>query len=621
MAGSAALSALCVPELAAFTPPSSELLNRSARLLDTWIQALMPLQVTDKSRTKDYGGFYCAADRAVHGRVGDTIYPLLHLAEKKRDHSFLDSAMLLYEWMETHVSQPDGSWLNEPVAGSWKGTTVFAAIALAESLKNHGALLEPGFKSRLQDRLRKAGDFVFNNFTIDYGNINYPVSASYGLALLGQVLDMPRFTQKGKELAYAAMKCFTSHNKLLYGEGDLLPQADRKGSYAVDLGYNVEESLPSLAMYGLLAKDAEVLDLVTRSLQGHLEFMLPDGGWDNSWGTRNYKWTYWGSRTSDGCHTAYALMADRNPQFYEAALRNLRLLNHNTGKGLLTGGPHCSIQKVTPCIHHTFSHAKSLATILDYSPIPARMPPTKIQLPRDPAYGSRFMSDVQTWLVAKGPYRATVTAYDKEYKNTRNGHASGGALTLLWHEKAGLLFCASMNEYQLVEAGNMLPDPDPDSMSLTPRLELRKEGNLFMNISDLNAGVLVSTDIRGLQVTTLSKMVDKNQRAPYQADLFANVSYLFTEDKVVMQFRCDDAGDKPVRIVFPLISTVDEPVTAITDRTLIVDKKDCRVKITADAPIERLPAANGRIFNYVPGLQAIPLCIRQNAATIQIEVL
>ena len=39
---------------------------------------------------------------------------------------------------------------------------------------------------------------------------------------------------------------------------------------------------------------------VATSLRAHLEFMLPDGAWDNSWGTRNYKWTYWGSRTSDG---------------------------------------------------------------------------------------------------------------------------------------------------------------------------------------------------------------------------------------------------------------------------------------------------------------------------------
>ena len=44
---------------------------------------------------------------------------------------------------------------------------------------------------------------------------------------------------------------------------------------------------------------------VIASMRTHMEFMLPDGGWDNSWGTRNYKWTWWGSRTSDGCQPAY----------------------------------------------------------------------------------------------------------------------------------------------------------------------------------------------------------------------------------------------------------------------------------------------------------------------------
>ena len=31
----------------------------------------------------------------------------------------------------------------------------------------------------------------------------------------------------------------------------------------------------------------------------HLEFMLPDGAWDNSWGTRSFKWTYWGVKSSN----------------------------------------------------------------------------------------------------------------------------------------------------------------------------------------------------------------------------------------------------------------------------------------------------------------------------------
>lgn len=48
----------------------------------------------------------------------------------------------------------------------------------------------------------------------------------------------------------------------------------------------------------------------------HLEFMLPDGAWDNSWGTRSFKWTYWGGRTSDGFMGGYYLMAARHPNIW-----------------------------------------------------------------------------------------------------------------------------------------------------------------------------------------------------------------------------------------------------------------------------------------------------------------
>jgi len=103
-------------------------------------------------------------------------------------------------------------------------------------------------------------------------------------------------------------------------------------------------------------------------------------------------------------------------------------------------------------VHHTFSHIKGLTTLLDHGNATEKISLSNISLPREKIYGSRFFSDIQTWLIAKGKYKATVTGYDREYKKTKNGHATGGALTMLWHEKAGPIFTASMNEYQLLEA-------------------------------------------------------------------------------------------------------------------------------------------------------------------------
>ena len=39
-----------------------------------------------------------------------------------------------------------------------------------------------------------------------------------------------------------------------------------------------------MVYYALMAKDTDLLTLVDRSMATHLEFMLPDGAWDNRFG-------------------------------------------------------------------------------------------------------------------------------------------------------------------------------------------------------------------------------------------------------------------------------------------------------------------------------------------------
>jgi hypothetical protein len=624
IAGTALTGGLYAPDVLGFglAQPPADLYQLSYSLLQQWAAGLINLQVTDKARVNDYGGIWCPADKAVHGRVGDTIYPFFYLAAKTKDSKYIDSSVLLYRWMESHVSQPDGSWLNEPVKGSWKGTTVFAAIALAEALKNHGSLMDAQFKNEVSARLLKAGDFIYKNFTVDYGNINYPVTASYGLSLLGTLFDVPRFKVKGKELAHQALTLITKKNGFLYGEGEPYYQASKKGCFSVDLGYNVEESLPALVLYGLLTNDEEVLGTVTRSLQTHLEFMLPDGGWDNSWGTRNYKWTYWGSRTSDGCQSAYALMANRDARFYKAALKNTELMRQCTKDGLLYGGPHYIAHQVTPCVHHTFSHIKALTTVLEYGNPAAKINADKLTLPRDENYGSKFFADIQTWLIAKGSYRATVTGYDREYKKTKSGHASGGALTMLWHPKTGPLLCAGMNEYQLYEAGNMQPDTDPYSIPLTPRIELKINDAVYMNISDLKAVITVKNEHDQVIVNTRSKLVDKDQQSPALGTINCDVSYIFTNEKVIIKFSYDkNIPADNIKIIFPVIAKANEKMKVISGNEMRINKENSVVKVSANLPILQLSLTNGRVFNYVPGFEAIPFYIAHNDAVIEINVI
>ncbi|MBV5312287.1 MAG: twin-arginine translocation signal domain-containing protein [Prolixibacteraceae bacterium] len=617
--GSAALAGGAYINVFASLSSNDELSLLSNELLQTWINALLPLQITDQSKTEDYGGIWCPACKRVHGRVADAIYPLLYMADKKQDSKYLDSAILLYRWIEKHVSQPDGSWLNDPEKNSWKGITVFTSIALAETLINHGSLLEENFKNEVRVRLKKSGDYINNNFSMTYGNINYPINASYCLSLLGNLLDVKEFREKGRYFAHEALGFLSKNDRFIHGEGRPFIQPSAKGCYSVDLGYNVEESLPALVLYGKLTNDQEVLEAIVPSLQTHMEFMLPDGAWDNSWGTRNFKWTYWGSRTTDGCQPAYALMADRDPRFYKVALKSTELLKATTHNGLLYGGPHYVAHDVLPCVHHTFCHVKALTTILDHGIHSPKVDVEKLILPREKIYGNRFFQDIQTLLISVGKYRATVTAYDREY-TMKNGHASGGALSLLWHEKTGPLLSASMNEYQMQEAGNMQPDNDPLSMPLTPRIELLKDGK-FMNISDLKATMENKELGNYTIVTSNSRLVDQDQNSPASGEIKCQTVYTFQPNKVILEFSADSVlqGDS-VRIVLPVISNSSEKFEMISKRLMQIQKENSLVKITSDSNLVILPTTGTRIFNFVPGLEAIPMAINQSKCRIEIEV-
>lgn len=582
-----------------------------------WIDALLPLQLTDSTKPDLYGGLWCPACKKVHGRVCDSFYPLLFVGDQTNSAKYVDAAILLYRWMERNVSQPDGSWLNDPEKNSWKGITVFTSIALAESLINHRNMLEHSFRKEIEQRLKKAGDYIFSNFSMSYGNINYPINAAYCLSLLGILLDVKEFREKGRQFAHDSLAFLSTNDRLIHGEGGPIDRPSAKGCYSVDLGYNVEESLPALVLYGKLTKDQEVLDAIVPSLQAHMEFMLPDGAWDNSWGTRNFKWTYWGSRTTDGCQPAYALMADRDPRFYNVAMKSTELLAATTHNGLLYGGPHYVSHNILPCVHHTFCHAKALATILDHGVEVLKVNLVKM-LPREKVYGHRFFPDIQTSLISVGDFRATVTTYDREY-TMKNGHASGGALTLVWHEKTGPILSASMNEYQMKEPNNMQPDADPNSMSLTPRLELKKEGH-FMNISDLKASLEVFGEGSATVVRAQSLLVDQDQNSPFSGKISCQTVYRFHPEKVTMEFSSESTNES-IRVVLPVISKSSEKMELIGQREIHIHKEKALVKITSDSDFEILPTSGTRIFNFVPGLEAIPMAINRSSCRIEIAVI
>jgi hypothetical protein len=362
-----------------------------------------------------------------------------------------------------------------------------------------------------------------------------------------------------------------------------------------------------------------------------MEFMLPNGAWDNSWGTRNYKWSWWGSRTSDGCHPAYVLLSDHDPRFREVALRNLELMSACTQDGLLYGGPDYFHHGDRPCIHHTFTHAKALATVLDRAG--AKIQTTeRPSLPRDEPVGLRHYPEVGTYLASKGPWRATVTEYDWEYVEhvqaggggeSGGGHASGGALSLLFHQSLGPILAASMTDYQMIEISNQQAFRDAPHMTLTPRVELKAD-KTYTSLTDLKAILTASTSAVEIHFTATGELLTAGHHPVPAGGIFYRLEYFITEDAITIVAKA--TGQLPsstsLQFILPVVSRSTEAFTQSSSNSISITKPKGILTVHTDAPkgFESIPKQ--RTFNLVPGLEAIPLTLALTlgtATTVQIK--
>lgn len=99
------------------------------------------------------------------------------------------------------------------------------------------------------------------------GNINYPITCAYTMALAARLLGGAHFAAKAKQLADFAVAHITPDG-LLYGEGHCMTTVTPKNCRPVDLGYNVEESLPALILYAELTEDETVRRAVLHTARG-----------------------------------------------------------------------------------------------------------------------------------------------------------------------------------------------------------------------------------------------------------------------------------------------------------------------------------------------------------------
>lgn len=601
----------------------NDLRNEAQSLLIEWVDTLLTYQCEGLHPSLN-GGILCPACARMHGRIGDAVLPLMYLADKTGNDKYLSAAKRLMAWME-NIHRPDGSWMNDVHVSDWNGTTVFAAIALYEALHYHGHLLDDSTRNHWKQQLLQSGEFMMKNPQMfsrrmhkgmtRLNNVNYSASVTYALQAIGEMFNRPDFKEEAGIVASDLKNFFTKNDYFLYGEGPKIWNPTKNGCLPVDLGYNVEESLPNLAYYALMVKDADLLAIVERSMNTHLEFMLPDGAWDNSWGTRSFKWTYWGGRTSDGFMGGYYAMSAGHPEYLEAVRRNVQLLKASTDKGLLHAGRHYQVSGIPPCIHHTFGHAKALTAFLELHPVEET---SCKALPRDEAYGMKFFRDIRTWLLAEGDWRATFTGFDAEYK-VKGTHPMGGALSLLWHAQVGPVFAATMNRYTLIEAPNMQSNNRRYLMSGTPRVELIQDGIAYSNLDDLDTDIVYRKEKGAHCFRVKTHLVNADQQNPVQGNTPVTVNYSYSEKGVTIEVeQCPDSA----YLVLPVIASPSEDVK-VDGQSACIKKEKGMLKITCESgKIEVAPAdEDGRIFNPVPGFSFVPLKVKPTGNNSKVSVL
>lgn len=533
-------------------------------LIKLWCDRLIATQLDMNDEPLLDGGMLCPACAVIHGRCADAVFPLVLLYKETGEEKYLISAKKAVEWTERNLLTVNNDYRND-ISNRWKGTNIFFCLSLGETLHRFKDVLDSETFDRWDHIFRRntEASIGFCEKIVPHINYNAGAAALFAFAY--------NYTGNEKYLAEAVKweKFCRNHidgDGLIYGEGHPTDGITEKGCRYIDMGYNMEETLPLLIMHSVWMKDGEKIKFYTQRVIDHIAFIMPDGGVDNSWGTRQNKWTYWGSRTSDGMHEGFALVAKNNPIIAKAVRKNVELLEKCTVDGRLYGGKMYYSAEEPACIHHAFNKAKSLAVLYcemgdEYECCESAI------LPREKD-GVKSYQKGNLLTVTKGDFIATVNACDTAiYSGSETG---GGAISLLYHKKYGAVLVATPTSFYPTEPMNMqLQRHSDEELCFTARV-----GN-----SDRDKSVVLNYN--GYTVTAKGK--------DFKAE------YEFAEHSVKIAIT----AEKDEKYILPIISQKGDTVDK-SEGQAVFGKI---LSLTADSDFKMLPEGEKRYFHPVGGFQ------------------
>lgn len=533
-----------------------------------WCDTLLSYQVKTNTPYTN-GALLCPACHVIHGRIADLCFPLTVIWSKTGDEGYLEQADKLIDWTEYNLKSPEGFWYND-ASNRWFATTAFAVLSIGDAIYHLGTRLPEKYKTKWMGIFCRLADCIME---FDKRDGFRPVSNYYcgiatALAMAYRLTGEDAYYEKSKHWLDIARERFDADG-LLFGEG--YPMAADDGSHTVDMGYNLEESIPLLIRYASLTGEYE--SFARERMRDHLDFLLPDGAIDDSFGTRHNKWAYWGSRTSDGIISGLAFLLDE-PVFADACERALSLYESCTHGGLLSMPMAYEVGEPT-CLHHTFTHAKALAALVCADNVPEVK---RTVLPCEATYGVKKYQNGRLILASNGRFRATFSASHAMLlpEHAANG---GGSMNLLYHNDYGIICAATSAEYVPSEPMNQQYLRSADEV---PCMTAQFVVNGKQACKDKN--VALSSDGRTVAAT---------------AELW-RAGYTLDGDCTAIELECE-CGTYNIPIVCSRKSNVtlsDDGLTLVIDNKLTLTSN---ARLTVDC--------DKRVFNQVGGLLYLPISV------------
>ena len=559
--------------------------ERAYKLMKEWCDTMLTFQVRNSSPYID-GTMLCPACHVLHGRLADLTFPFTLIWSRTGDESYLENADLLIEWSEYNLKTPEGVWYND-AGNRWKWTTSFSCMSLGETLHHFGETLPIKYKEKWTNVYKRLIEALYK-MSLWFADVkdkpvngkpitNYFCSMAAAMALAWKNLGEQKYYDMAFTWLGYVLERF-DNDGLLFGEGHANVYDD--GSHLIDMGYNLEESFPLLMRFASIT--GKYKEFILEKFRLHTSFILPDGGIDNSFGSRHNKWTYWGSRTSDGIIEGLAFAMD-DPWFVDVARRTLDLYEKCTHDGLLAMPMAHEVGEPT-CLHHTFPHAKALASFICDAPdditIGEPIPAEK--------YGVRKFQNDKLIQVSHGVFRATISAQQAMYINKAEN--CGGSLNLLYVDGYGIA-CAATSAYYL--PSEPLNQQYLRSAGNTPCMTAQfvVDGNL--GCQDRNVDIVSD----GTTVTTTAEK--------WQA------KYAFDENKLTIDLSCENGVYN-----FPIVCSKNNSVVVSEDGHCVTIANVLRIRSNVLLTVD----PNERVFNQVGGLLYLPIYVNVNGkATVTLE--